>query len=212
VDGDPATAWATPPAAGAGEEWIRLTFAAPVAIDTLRLRAAVGLADLFPADFVVEGTQDGSSFAPLVTVTGHVADPARAAAFSFDPTPVTELRLRAQRAHRADRFFVVVMAEVEVFEAAAPDAVTLTFVAPGDDGDVGRAALYRVARAAAPLTEGNWAAADVVDADLAPLPAGAPQAIVLTSLPVGRHFFAVRAVDEVGHLGAVGASVEFVVR
>ncbi|MCK6573493.1 S8 family serine peptidase [Myxococcota bacterium] len=211
VDGDPATAWASPTADAAGEEWLRLTLPAAVAVDRVRLRAAAEHADLFPADFVLEGSLDGEHFEPLRSVSGHVADPARAAAFDFAPTPVRELRLRAERAHRGAHWLVVV-AEVEVFEAAAPDAVTLTFLAAGDDGDVGVVTGYRIGRAAAPLTEASWAQAVTEAVELAPLPAGAPQAVVLTDLPAGRHQFAVRAVDEAGHLGPVGASVVFDVR
>ena len=210
ADGDPTTAWATPVAAAAGEEWIAFTLPAPTTLDRLRVRAAADLADLFPSDFEVEASLDGQTFTSILSVSAYTADPARAGLFSFAPTPVTDVRIRAQRAHRADRFFVV-MAEVELLEAAAPDAVTLTFVAPGDDGDVGTATAYRVGRAAAPLTEASWAAATIVNADLEPRPAGAPQAIVLTGLPRGRHSLAVRAVDEVGHLGAVGTSVVFTV-
>jgi subtilisin family serine protease/chitodextrinase len=211
ADGDPDTAWATPTADAPGEEWLQLTLPAAVAIDRIRLRAAAEHADLFPADFEVEGSLDGEHFEPLVSVGDHVADPARASAFDFPPAPVREVRIRAQRAHRGGHWLVV-LAELEVFEAAAPDAVTLTFLAAGDDGDVGVPTAYRVARAAAALTEANWAGALVEEIALTPLPAGAPQALVRTGLPTGRHHFAVRAVDEVGHLGPVGTSVVFEVR
>ncbi len=89
-------------------------------------------------------------------------------------------------------------------------AVDLAWTAVGDDGLYGAAAAYRVAHAAAPITgETAWDAATQVDAVLLPVPApaGVTESLTLTGFAAGetRHF-AVRAVDDEGHVGALAPS------
>jgi hypothetical protein len=120
---------------------------------------------------------------------------------------VSRVRLTTARSWR-DPAWLTVLGEVSLTEAAAPGTVTLTFRAPGDDGDVGQATRYLLARSAAPINGGNWDNAEVVELGLQPSSAGAPQAVTRSGIGSGDHHFALRAEDEAGNLGPVGPSAE----
>ncbi len=210
VDGDPETAWASPVAEGQGDEVLDLTLAQVVAASEVRLRPHADFVDLFPQSLRIEGTVDGHEWTVLADVAEHVAEAGRWSSFAFPITPVRRVRVTVARAWR-DPAWLVAVAEVAVFEAGDPDTVTLTFRAPGDDGDVGEASTYLLARAGAPLDDGNWDEAETAELTLEPSVAGAPQAVTREGLASGEHFFALRAVDEAGNIGAVGNSVRVVV-
>ena len=85
--------------------------------------------------------------------------------------------------------------------------VTLVWTAPGDDGDVGRAARYDIRRAAAPITATGWDSATTVAAPPVPKLAGEQERLTLSGLPLGTWHFAVRAADEVPNWSAISHSV-----
>ena len=210
VDGDPSTAWASPARASAGEEVLDLTLAEPTTVSAVLLRPHADFVDLFPAGLRLEGTVDGRAWFPLVEAEGHAPHAGRWSRFEFDPTAVSRVRVAVARVHRAPAWLAVV-GEVALEEAAAPGTVTLSFRAPGDDGDVGTAARYLLARSDEALDAGGWDAAEVVELALVPAGAGAPQAVTRSGLAPGEHHFAVRAEDEAGNLGPVGASARVVI-
>lgn len=97
--------------------------------------------------------------------------------------------------------------------AAAPigfAAVELAWNAVGDDGLYGTAAAYRVAHAAeAIVDEADWDAATALPAAALPAPgfAGALETLAVDGFTAGQtRWFSVRAVDDEGHLGPLGAS------
>ena len=85
--------------------------------------------------------------------------------------------------------------------------VTLVWTAPGDDGDVGRAARYDIRRAAAPITAAGWDSATTVAPPPVPKLAGEQERLQLSGLPLGTWHFAVRAADEVPNWSAISNSV-----
>jgi hypothetical protein len=101
---------------------------------------------------------------------------------------------------RPERDYVVPAApgNMAVADAQARGA-TLTFVAPGDDGLVGKVSGYEVRYLVGdtPITEANFASANEVRFDVAIVPAGQPQALTLKDLlPETRYTVAVRAFDD----------------
>ena len=88
------------------------------------------------------------------------------------------------------------------------DFITLSWIAPGDDADVGTAAAYEVRYAGAPiLDETTFAAAQPVPCDLAPAVAGAIETFEVGELSnESIYWFAVRAVDDWDNRGALGAA------
>jgi TolB protein len=95
---------------------------------------------------------------------------------------------------------------LEVISPPGP-VVTLAWTAPGDDGDVGRAARYDIRRAAAPITATGWDSATTVAAPPVPKLAGEQELLQLSGLPFGTWHFAVRAADEVPNWSAISSSV-----
>ena len=83
-------------------------------------------------------------------------------------------------------------------EAAAPNNVTLTWTAPGDDGSVGTANRYEVRYAIWPITNLNWGAAALAPNAPTPQPSGSAEHFTVPNLNSGvTYYFAVRAADEV---------------
>jgi hypothetical protein len=87
----------------------------------------------------------------------------------------------------------------------AHDAATLTFTAPGDDGDTGTATQYEVRYSAgAPLTEANFETGTLYSGALPPMPAGATIMVSLSGLSPETHYsVGVRAKDECLQNGAI---------
>jgi hypothetical protein len=90
---------------------------------------------------------------------------------------------------------------------AASLSATVQFVAPGDDGVVGKAASYDVrARVDGPITDANFATAMAVSASVVPGPAGTLQVVDLTGLlPETTYSIGIRATDDCGNVGPIAA-------
>jgi hypothetical protein len=100
-----------------------------------------------------------------------------------------------------------VAAVVDITDARAP-SVDFTFTAPGDDGDAGALHHYEVRRADAAIAdEAAWDAASIVAVDLAADAApGTEETLTITALELNvSHHVAIRAVDEVGRMGALAS-------
>jgi hypothetical protein len=85
-----------------------------------------------------------------------------------------------------------------------PSSVTLShrvvsFIAPGGDGECGRASSYQVVTSRNPITAANFAFAKRLTGAPAPAVAGAVQRVRIGS--AARRYVAIRAVDEQGNLG-----------
>ncbi|MEZ4399979.1 MAG: lamin tail domain-containing protein [Kofleriaceae bacterium] len=83
--------------------------------------------------------------------------------------------------------------------AVGATSATLTWTAPGDDGDAGTAAAYDLRWASQPITEANFAAATPVAAP-APTVAGTTQTTTAEVPAIGTVYFALTARDELGNV------------
>ena len=93
--------------------------------------------------------------------------------------------------------------------APTPSTITLSWTAVGDDSLTGTATSYLIRRnfGASITSEGLWNAATVVTSPPTPQVAGSAETKVVTGLSQNaNYYFAVRAVDESGHMGAIGFS------
>ena len=86
--------------------------------------------------------------------------------------------------------------------AALGDSITLTWTAPGDDGNTGRAAAYEIRYSDLPIsgqdTTSWWNAATSVGSVPAPQSAGARESFTVNGLQTGGvYYFAIRTMDEV---------------
>ena len=77
-------------------------------------------------------------------------------------------------------------------------SITLTWTAPGDDGNTGTASEYDIRYSTSPITEANWDAATRCIGEPAPQPAGSSETFTVTSLSRGTtYYFALKTADEV---------------
>lgn len=82
-------------------------------------------------------------------------------------------------------------------ESVSDTSVTLTWTAPGDDGQIGTALAYDVRFATDPVTIGNWELVSQAAGEPVPMPAGSKELFEVTRLVAGRtYWFAVKACDD----------------
>ncbi len=83
--------------------------------------------------------------------------------------------------------------------SATDTSVTLTWTAPGDNGNTGTAASYDIRYSTATITEANWAAAAQVTGEPAPAVAGTGQSMVVPGLNAYTvYFFAIKTTSQGG--------------
>lgn len=83
-------------------------------------------------------------------------------------------------------------------------AVTLTWTAPGDDGNTGQAVSYDIRYSASPITDLNFSQAAVMTAPPTPSVAGTTETVTITGLqPATTYYFALRATDDAGNVSAM---------
>jgi phosphodiesterase/alkaline phosphatase D-like protein len=79
--------------------------------------------------------------------------------------------------------------------------VTLSWTAPGDDGNDGTASSYDVRYSTSPITPSNWSSASQASGEPPPAPAGTPQLFTVQKLTAGRtYYFAIRTSDETNNV------------
>ena len=81
-----------------------------------------------------------------------------------------------------------------------PTSITLTWTAPGDDGDTGTAWLYDVRYDTIQITEENWATATQATGEPNPQPADSSEEFTVEDLaPNTFYYFAIKTVDWAGN-------------
>jgi hypothetical protein len=92
----------------------------------------------------------------------------------------------------------ILMAVWVVPVQALAASATLTWTAPGDDGDVGTAAQYDLRYSTSPITPANWDSATPVTGEPTPAAAGATESFTVLGLqPNTMYYFAIKTADEV---------------
>ncbi len=82
--------------------------------------------------------------------------------------------------------------------SASANSITLTWTAPGDDGNAGRASQYDLRYSTAPITDANWNSAVQAIGEPSPQTAGATETFTVTGLTTGTlYYFAIKVADEV---------------
>jgi len=79
-----------------------------------------------------------------------------------------------------------------------PTSVTLTWTAPGDDGNSGTASQYDIRYSLSPITTDSWNQAMSVTGEPTPQAAGSQQSMIVEGLePATTYYFGIRTADEV---------------
>ncbi len=201
VDGDGDTDWATPARASSQAEQVVLDLGQVLAVGAVTVQASRAFPGLFPVDYVIETSTDGTTYATAATVQGRVAAPGEAVRHAFSSRPVRWVRLSISRlAQSSNGWFYCAAAELSVERTAPSGAVSLTWVATGDDGALGSATSYQVRYATAPLDAAGWATAAPATGAPSPGAPGSPEAMTVSGLSPGTtYWFGVVALDEAGN-------------
>jgi chitodextrinase len=94
--------------------------------------------------------------------------------------------------------------------AQGADSLTLSWTAPGDDGNVGTAAAYELRMATTAIDAGNFDGATVVGGVPAPRVAGTRQSVTVRSLTRGTtYWFAIKSRDESGNWSTISNVVRW---
>ncbi len=82
--------------------------------------------------------------------------------------------------------------------------VTLTWTAPGDDGNIGTATSYDIRYSTSTITDANWAGATPVPGLPTPTAAGTVQSVLVSGLhPSTTYYFAMKSADEIPNTSAL---------
>jgi hypothetical protein len=84
------------------------------------------------------------------------------------------------------------------------DSITLSWTAPGDDGNQGTASAYSLRYSTETITTANWGSCTPVSDMASPLAAGSPETRIVTGLSLGvSYYFAIITNDEVPNYSAL---------
>ncbi len=87
-------------------------------------------------------------------------------------------------------------------------SLTLTWTAPGDDGNTGTASSYDIRYSIAAITDVNWASASQVSGAPAPASAGTSQSMDVSNLASGTtYYFAIKTKDDANNVSAISNAV-----
>jgi hypothetical protein len=94
--------------------------------------------------------------------------------------------------------------------AQGADSLVMSWTAPGDDGDVGRAAVYELRIATFPLTAATFGSGLLVPGTPDPATAGSRETFVVRGLTRGTSYWlGIRTMDDAGNWSAVSNIVSF---
>ena len=78
------------------------------------------------------------------------------------------------------------------------NSITLTWTAPGDDGNTGTASYYDIRYSTSQITSSNWGSTTRVSGEPSPLSPGTSQSMIVTGLSSNTtYYFAIKTADEV---------------
>ncbi|MEA2030879.1 MAG: fibronectin type III domain-containing protein [candidate division Zixibacteria bacterium] len=85
-----------------------------------------------------------------------------------------------------------------VASGESSNSITLTWTAPGDDGDIGTASQYDIRYSTSTIDDGNWNSATQVDGELDPQATGETETFDVSGLTSSTtYYFAIKTADEV---------------
>ena len=117
--------------------------------------------------------------------------------FDFTLGPHSMVTMRFPLAATPDAVAPMPVADLTASDPTT-NSITLSWTAPGDDGNNGTASQYDIRHSTALITEANWSSAAQVSGEPAPQSAGTSQSMNVAGLdPSTLYYFAIRSADEV---------------
>jgi len=216
VDGNLDTHWSSIGTENDVNEHITVDLGAPFNVARVRLRSDVVQGAKFPTDFEIQiGNNPSTGFTTLASISAFVATESTWYDFLVTPTVGRYLKILVTKKSLHRGSFWAQIAELEAYQQLDfPDGVTLTWTAPGDDGDQGTADSYDVRFSRTEMVDdADFNAATPVDATLIPTPqpAGFPETISVGGLPPGQVFWvAIKTWDDNANVSALSNVLEVV--
>lgn len=210
VDEDAMTSWASAGSEHAEVKTLTVDLGESQPIERIRLRPDGVYRNLFPRDFELQVSGDKRTWKTVATEEQFSIDNGDWLVWGFAPQTARYLRVSCfGQAHSYGRFYAA-LAEVEAYGAGPTDGrVILTFVAPGDDGTIGTASRYEVYRHTAPFDQSTLGQAEKLTQVDTPQHSGTLQSLTVDGMAgETTYYWAVRAIDEAGNVGALSAIVE----
>jgi hypothetical protein len=210
IDEDRHTKWVSEGAEPGGEDRLTIDLGTAQSIDRVSLWPDATYLGLFPQDLEVWTSQNGVawSLAAQQAAVSIAADDSLTFGFEAANARFVELRSFDPPASFFGLCYSVV-AEVEV-QSARPSSgsVRLSWVAPGDDGLLGRASSYEVYRHTAPFDLSSLGLSTRVSGAPVPQTSGSAESMLVSGLRgETAYYFAVRAKDEAGNVGPLSSLV-----
>ncbi len=200
LDADPSTLWISPGVKQHRQEWITLDLGVEVSVGQVRLLSSNQNVALFPRSFKLQvGNDPNNNFTDAVTVAGFVANPSTWYTFNLPPTSGRYVRVLVTEMNRySNGKFYAALAGVEVSETGGSDIdATLTWGAPGDDGNTGQASSYEIRYDTVEITDTNFDGAMLAASGLAPKSLGSQESFEIGGLLPGTlYYFAIKTSDE----------------
>ena len=210
VDGNFTTSWSTPGRTTMQNEFITVDVGGIKQLTRVRLRSRDVFGALFPEDYQIQVSTDGTNFTTVFSVTG-ASVPANtwAPPHDFPPVDARFVRVFVTRArlYSVSNQFYVQIAEIEVSEAQmVGGSVTIHFTAPGDNGSGGGAAsFYDFRYSTSPINDNaDFNSATQATGEPTPGDPGMLQSFVISGLAFEtRYYVAGKAGDDVPNLSAL---------
>jgi hypothetical protein len=209
ADSDPTSSWSSGGTDVEAPETLTLDLGAAVSVDQIRLTPDAKYLGLFPRDFTLAVSADNSSFKTVITEQAFAAATADPLTWGFPAESARYVRLRADHTGVSFGRHYAIVADFDVYSAAATDGqARLTWVAPGDDDFTGKAARYQVYRHTQLFSEAQLGNVTLVSGAPTPVAAGLLQTMTVTALHgETTYYWAIRAIDAAGNVGPLSAVV-----
>jgi|GEM_PF-3089652 len=104
---------------------------------------------------------------------------------------------------------IIPPAAISDLSAGSPNvsSITLSWTAPGDDGNIGTASQYDIRYSTSAITESGWASATQVSGEPAPKAAGSAESFTAAGLNLNTtYYFAIKTADEVPNWSGISNS------
>ena len=208
IDLDPATFWSCTGTQTPRPEQLTVDLGSARLVGRVRMLPRSGFAQLFPANFAIMASTNGTNWAQAAAESGYAGSSGVWCEKDLGGVLARFLRLAipATMRYAPNGLHYAQVAEFQVYPFRA---IRLTWSAPGNDGLTGVASAYNVRWSTQAV--GNapaWAAAAALGGVPAPAAAKSQQSMdVIFSLPTGgRVFFAIKARDATGNESALSDS------
>ncbi|MBK6685765.1 MAG: discoidin domain-containing protein [Deltaproteobacteria bacterium] len=208
-DGNLATSWSSASRPNFATETLTADLGSTWRVDRIRLHPDHVYPELFPRNFNLELSSDGSTWSLVARESDFLVTEAGWLEWGFEAKNARYARVVTTQSATSYGAHYAIIAELEILPAAPPDGrAQLAWIAPGDDQSSGTATSYEVYRKSSSFDAATLASATRINGAPGPAAAGSLQTMTVTSLAGERaYWWAIRAIDNEGNVGPLSPVV-----